>query len=213
MEAMTSPSRAAASALSVAQPMLALLSLSAAAIHFAVIGEHFDEWFLAGVFFSVIAWLQALWSAGVLVWPSRSLLIAGAVGNLVIAVIWTFSRTTGLPIGPDAGTPEAVGFADVLSTALELLIVAGCAVLLASKRQVGRPSGVGNNIAIVVVTVAVATLTTAAIAVGTGHQEAGAGEHHGARSSGAQPAPIAWPYFQLEPLLPEGGVEPGQWGG
>ncbi len=35
---------------------LAALSVGAAAIHFAVIFEHFDEYVLYGVFFLVIAW-------------------------------------------------------------------------------------------------------------------------------------------------------------
>ena len=42
------------------------------------------------------------------------------------------SRTTGLPIGPDAGEAEAVGLADVVSTIYELAAVA-VAVPLAAR--------------------------------------------------------------------------------
>ena len=38
---------------------LATLSIGAAAIHFAVIGEHFAEYVLFGVFFSVVGWFEA----------------------------------------------------------------------------------------------------------------------------------------------------------
>jgi len=39
---------------------LAATSLAAAGIHFAVMAEHFQEYAPFGVFFSVVAWLQAL---------------------------------------------------------------------------------------------------------------------------------------------------------
>jgi len=35
--------------------------VGAAAIHFAVIFEHFDEYTLYGVFFLVISWAQLVW--------------------------------------------------------------------------------------------------------------------------------------------------------
>jgi hypothetical protein len=47
---------------------LAALSVGAAAIHFAVIFEHFGESMLYGVFFLVIAWAQLIWAALVLWW-------------------------------------------------------------------------------------------------------------------------------------------------
>src|SRR4029453_16572025 len=46
---------------------LAVLSLAAAGIHFAVMGEHFQEYVVFGVFFSLVAWFQALWALGVVV--------------------------------------------------------------------------------------------------------------------------------------------------
>src|ERR1700733_13631298 len=48
-----------------ARPLLfgamAALSAGAAAIHFAVMFEHFDEYSLYGVFFLVLAWAQLIW--------------------------------------------------------------------------------------------------------------------------------------------------------
>jgi hypothetical protein len=160
---------------------LAVISLAAAGIHFGVMADHFDEYFVFGLFFSVVAWLQALWAIGMAVDPGRLLLAAGLVGNLGVAVIWTISRTIGLPIGPDAGTAEAVGFADVLSTSLELLIVAGCALLLVSRRQKELPAGHVWMPAVLALTVALAGVTTAALATGVGH-----GEEHGAHQSEAE---------------------------
>ena len=60
-EVRTSP----ASARSLLLGAMAALSTGAAAIHFAVMFEHFGEYFLYGVFFLVLAWAQ-------LVWPARA---------------------------------------------------------------------------------------------------------------------------------------------
>ena len=42
---------------------LAALSVGAAAIHFAVVFEHFTQYVLYGVFFVVISWAQVIWPA------------------------------------------------------------------------------------------------------------------------------------------------------
>src|SRR5262249_58491032 len=60
---------------------LASLSVGAAAIHFAVIFEHFTEYALYGVFFLVISWAQMIWAAVVLWRPSRLWLWLGLGGK------------------------------------------------------------------------------------------------------------------------------------
>ena len=82
---------------------LAALSASAAAIHFAVVFEHFSEYVLYGVFFLIISWAQAIWAAVVLWRPSRPWLWLGIAGNAIILAVYFASRTTGLPFGPDKG--------------------------------------------------------------------------------------------------------------
>ncbi len=49
---------------------LASLSVGAAAIHFAVTFEHFNEYSLYGVFFLVLAWAQLVWPAVLIALPS-----------------------------------------------------------------------------------------------------------------------------------------------
>jgi hypothetical protein len=109
---------------------LSLLSGSAAAIHFAVIGDHFDEYWVFGVFFLVIAWFQAAWAVLVVAYPSRSLLLVGAIANGAIVAVWLWSRTAGLPIGPEAGEPEVAQFIDVVAAVAEFLVVVGCLAML-----------------------------------------------------------------------------------
>ena len=158
---------------------LAVTSLAAAGIHFAVIGEHFDEYFAFGLFFSVVAWLQALWALGVVVAPTRPLLRAGLVGNAVVVGVWVISRTTGLPIGPEPGTPEPAAFLDVLSTVFEAGIVAGTVALLVRPRSPREDrGGRTGSLAVGAFAVALVLLTTAAVASGDNGEAGHAGEEH-----------------------------------
>lgn len=158
---------------SVAQASLAALSMAAAAIHFAVMGEHFAEYVAFGVFFSVVAWSQALWAVGVIVLPSRRLLLVGLVGNALVILVWLCSRTTGLPIGPEAGAPEPVAFVDVLSTILEVAIVAGTAMLVLRGRPTLSIRGLPVRLGLAGLVIVLAVLTTWSVAAGA----ASGGEH------------------------------------
>jgi hypothetical protein len=119
--------------------LLAALSLGAGVIHFSVSGEHYNLSWLHGGFFAVVAWLQLAWAVGVILRPSRRLLIAGVVFNAGIIGVWAMSRIWGVPVGPGAWTPEAVTLADALSSGFEAgIVVLSLAVLvrpaLASQR-------------------------------------------------------------------------------
>ena len=119
---------------------LAALSVGAAAIHFAVVFEHFAEYVLYGVFFLVISWAQVIWPA-VLLWrPSRLWLWLGIAGNAVVIAVYVASRTVGLPFGPDLHNAESVGALDVVSCALEFGLIAGCAALLWRPSLADRPA-------------------------------------------------------------------------
>lgn len=118
-----------------ADSALAVVSLATAGIHFAVMGEHFQEYVAFGVFFAVVGWFQSLWALVLVISPTRSLLFTGAIVNALVVGVWLVSRTIGLPIGPDPGVAEPAAFLDVLSTVLEVVIVASIVVLLLR----GRP--------------------------------------------------------------------------
>jgi len=172
---------------SVAQASLAALSMAAAAIHFAVMGEHFDEYVAFGVFFSVVAWSQALWAVGVVVLPSRRLLLVGLIGNAVVILVWLISRTIGVPIGPEAGAPEPAAFIDVLSTILEVAIVAGTAMLVLRGRPTPSMRGLPVRLGLAGLVIALAVLTTWSVAAGAtsgGEHGIDHGHHDEAASSG-----------------------------
>src|SRR5207245_1576145 len=85
---------------------------------------------------ALAAWYGFLASAGShpALQPGRAMVIAGAVGNAAVAAVWVVTRTYGSLLGPDATKPAKVGFGDLVSTLLQVTIVAACVVLLRSDR-------------------------------------------------------------------------------
>lgn len=118
---------------------VALASAGAATIHFAVIAQHLEEYWLFGSFFIGVAILQLAWATVVLYLPSPAVYLAGLVGNAAVAATWVVSRTTGLPLGPESGEPEPVGVADTVATAFEVLVAAGALLLLLRMASRRRP--------------------------------------------------------------------------
>src|SRR5262245_6893562 len=166
---------------------LAVTSLATAGIHFAVMGEHFREYTAYGIFFSLVAWFQALWALGVVVSPTRPLLTTGLIVNAAVVVIWVVSRTAGLPIGPEPGTAEPAAFLDILSTVLEIGIVVVAGALLLRGRSEGSPRNARNgSLAVGGLAVVLVLLTTVAVASeGDEHaHEAGGHAEHAALENG-----------------------------
>ena len=113
--------------------VLAAGLLGAGVIHAAVVPEHFDEWWAAGTFFVALVLAEVGTAVAVLA-RSRAVrtpaLVAAAVVSAGPLLVWAVSRTSGLPFGPEAFEPEAIGVADVLSCALELTTLVIAVVLL-----------------------------------------------------------------------------------
>jgi hypothetical protein len=116
------------------------VSLGAAGIHFVVIVPHFNEYTPYGVFFLAVAWFQATWAVLVVTSADRRLLAVGLAVNAVVVGIWIWSRTGGLPIGPEPGVAEEIGAADIISTVLEAVIVVWTTLLLAPFYRWREPS-------------------------------------------------------------------------
>jgi hypothetical protein len=134
---------------------IGLLLVAAAVIHFAVIRQHMLEYWLYGWFFLAAGVGQLVAGLLVVVRMRRWLLWSVVVGDALLAVTWVITRTYGTVIGPDADTPEKVGFGDVVSTLFEVVIVILAIVLARSKlpEQTGRSDTsdvVGGFLALVV---------------------------------------------------------------
>jgi hypothetical protein len=126
---------------------LSLAAASAAAagfVHFAVAPEHFAEWWGFGTFFVLCGEVQLGWALLVRRRPGKAVLSTGLVGSLLLVALWAVSRTSGLPLGPDPGVPEAVGTPDVVAIALELVTAVSCAWALSGRRaRFARPLALG----------------------------------------------------------------------
>ena len=115
-------------------PLIAL-SGGAGTIHLAVAAEHYREFAVYGLFFISLGIAQIAWSAFIAIRGlSRPLLLIAAVGNAGIAALWIVSRTSGVPIGPEPWVPESVGFAGIVATVFEVMLVSS-----AAWRMAGRP--------------------------------------------------------------------------
>jgi hypothetical protein len=166
--------------------LLAALAIGAGVIHFSVSGEHYNMSWLHGSFFAVIAWLQLAWAVGVILRPSRRLLTAGIVLNAGIIGVWAMSRIWGVPVNPEAWTPEPVALADALSSGFEAgIVVISLAVLvrpaLAAQRL--RPAFAAPSLGLGVLAVAVVSSMAVAPAFASDHHHGGeemaAGHAHG----------------------------------
>jgi hypothetical protein len=176
--------------LTTARPYLlggvASLSVGAAAIHFAVVFEHFAEYTLYGVFFLAVAWAQMIWAAVVLWRSSRLWLTLGIAGNALVLTVYVASRAVGLPVGPDAGHPEPFGGLDGMSAFLEFAVIAWCAALWWRPSLADRPvhrRGLAGAASMAAVPAFVIVATTAVMLPGWAGPEGPAGMA-GAGSSG-----------------------------
>jgi hypothetical protein len=107
--------------------LLGALAWAAGVMHAAASAEHLEEWPLAAAFFAGLMTAQLGLGAWLWARPRRRALVAAAAGSLAIVALWAVSRTVGLPFGPEAGHPEAVGVLDAMTVADELAL-AGCSV-------------------------------------------------------------------------------------
>ncbi len=111
-------------------PLVGVGSAAAAAVHLVVMPQHFHESVLYGMFFAAAASCQVAFAVITLGWPSRTVLIAGLLGNLSVVVIWLLTRVVAIPVGPAAGTTEGFAGLDILATTFEVTVVAASIALL-----------------------------------------------------------------------------------
>jgi hypothetical protein len=137
---------------------LATLSLGAAAIHFAVIGEHFEEYWLFGLFFASLGWYQALWAVLYVLRPIPLLGSMAFVVNTGTVALWLWTRTVGVPIGPQAGELEPIGVPDAAASTFEVAIVLGLMWFTASRRRSEANPSIGSPARLVLLTAFVAAV-------------------------------------------------------
>ena len=147
--------------------LLAAGLIASAHIHAAVIPEHLTEWPAAGGFFALLTIAEIAVAAALLAAQPRRL--AGVAAVVVSAgplLVWLYSRTLGLPFGPDAGIAEAVGIPDVVCCALEIGTLIAAVMLLRRPGWLARrpPASAHVRGLAVVAVIAVTALGLAAVA-------------------------------------------------
>ena len=113
--------------------------LAAAAIHATVIREHLTEWPAAGVFFILLTISQMAAATLVLVRLRPAALLATVTLSVGPILLWLYSRTAGLPFGPDAGVPEPVGLTDAAASLVEAVTLVLAFLVLSPRRRPRRP--------------------------------------------------------------------------
>jgi hypothetical protein len=112
--------------------------LGAASVHAAVVPEHLDEWPAAGGFFVLLTVAEAAAAVFVVTRRQGAVPIAVAV-SAVPLLLWLWSRTLGMPFGPEPWQREAVGLADLAACALELFTLVLAVALTPTRRSRERP--------------------------------------------------------------------------
>ena len=127
--------------------------VGSAVIHVAVMPEHFTEWPAAGTFFVVLTLAELVVAGWLVLGAARaSALIVAAAVSAGPLLLWLWSRTTGLPFGPEPGQPEAIGLADGAACLLEVVTLVLAIALIrgwTSDRRAGPSSTHGARLALV----------------------------------------------------------------
>ena len=173
---------------------LAALSLCAACVHFALVPAHAREWVPLAVALALVAWAQAGLACALLVRPGARLVAAGIALQVAVLAAWIVSRTAGLPFGPDAGVPEAIGTVDLWAAALEAVFVFVAALALGAPSSAARgwtPVAAGTTAGAVLLAGGLTTAVIASPSAVDHHDDAGvvvveaaAGEHGAAAPTG-----------------------------
>ena len=104
--------------------------VGSAVIHAAVVPEHRTEWAAAGTFFVLLTVAELAAAALLLLPPRPAALLAAAAVSAGPLLLWAWSRSLGLPFGPESGEPEAIGLADIAACLLEVVTLALAVALI-----------------------------------------------------------------------------------
>ncbi|MFC7846881.1 hypothetical protein ACFUTU_00235 [Arthrobacter sp. NPDC057388] len=129
------PQLAGATGMDLRQRLAAVALFGCAAIHIAVIPDHLNHWVVASAFFLALALAEVAGGVLLLGRTGQNVLVGVAAASVVPPLLWLWSRTSGLPFGPNAGVPEPVGLADLAAGLLELGTLAIAVVLLRARRR------------------------------------------------------------------------------
>lgn len=115
------------------------LALTSGTIHVVAFIEHVGLNWQLGAFFALVGVAQVLASSWIYRNPDDTrMLKVTAAGSVVVSLMWVFSRTTGIPFGPEPGR-AAVGVADTITTLQQFILAAIVVASLRRRDGEGQP--------------------------------------------------------------------------
>lgn len=100
------------------------LALTSGTIHVVAFVEHVGINWVLGAFFALVGVAQVFAAWWIFRHPADArMLKLTAIGSIVVSVLWVFSRTTGIPFGPEPGR-ASVGVADTITTLQQFVVAA-----------------------------------------------------------------------------------------
>jgi hypothetical protein len=158
-------------------------SLGAGAIHAAAVGVH-NEHSQAVRVFVVTALFQLAWGALAQRRTSKTLALAGIIGNGALIVGWAMAKAGGISFVDGLEAKEAVQFADGLAAAFAIVAVLGALITLMRPKALAVRSVIGS-----VAALAIAGLTLPGMVAAGSHGHAGTDGHgttdaHGGTAAG-----------------------------
>src|SRR4051812_47717429 len=145
--------------------LLGAAAFGAGVIHLAYAPEHLHEYLPLGLGFLVAGVLQVGWAAALVARESRRLLLVGGGLSFLFVGGYLMSRTTGLPLGPGAFEPQAVGAPHPLCCAPEVPVGIAALVLARRPRLLARALRLSVAAAVGVAVVLVGSATAYAAGV------------------------------------------------
>ncbi|MGQ0464933.1 MAG: hypothetical protein ACT4QG_06395 [Sporichthyaceae bacterium] len=149
--------------------LLASASAASGAIHVAVIPAHAD-WVAGASFFAAVATFQLGWAIHLLRRATPAALRFAVAVNAGVLVLWLFSRTTGMPLGPHPGIPEEFGRSDVLAAGLQVAVIAAALWTLARPGRFARRTRVPALLGALGVSAVMSALAVAGIGSASEHR-------------------------------------------
>ncbi|SNR78764.1 hypothetical protein SAMN06265360_11966 [Haloechinothrix alba] len=189
----------------------AFASVGAGLIHAAVTPQHWQEWIPAGVFFAGIALFQLAWAGAVLRLPRTGVVSVAIAANLASMALWGASRTWGVPFGPHAGEPEAIGIAGVLAVLFEAIVVLSAAWSLLPRERSAVFAPGAYRFAAAGAAVFVVALTPLGVLSGLEHTHGGTGHGHSDSDHEEQGEPTPAPERDTsQPPTPDADTPPSE---
>ncbi len=97
------------------------VSLAVGIIHVTAAPGHFEELWLYGVLFAVVALAQIAWAVILYRRPEPRLMRRAAIGNALVIGAWIVAHTLGIPFG--SGGAETTGTLGIMATIDEVFLV------------------------------------------------------------------------------------------